>query len=176
MKKTVVPKPAPADKAVPDTELPIRILKSATCPTLSGRSTLTYEIGCTTDSVTVIRLKSNSGGGIFNRNWIELAVIRSLLDEHPEDKQVMSNLLLPLCKGRSVNSSPFLFAVLIAEGLVAASVGKPVIYHKGDTGKFFAEVDALIAAAGDVSGHAANDTESQAKQSSRKKSAEKSPE
>jgi len=176
MKKIVVPKPVPADKAVPDTELSVRVLKSATCPTLSGRSTLTYEIGCTSDSVSVIRLKSNTGGGIFNQDWIELSVIRSLLDEHPEDTQVTSNLLFQLFTGKSANNQAFLSAVLIAEGLVVGSVGKPVIYHKGDTGKFFAEVDALMAASGDVSSHPADETDSQAKPSPRKKSPEKIPE
>lgn len=176
MKKTVLPKPVPSENTVPDTELSVRVLKSATCPTLSGRSTLTYQIGSTSDAVSVIRLKSNTGGGIFNRDWIALPVIRSLLESHPAEKQVTSYLLFPLFKGKSANSPAFLFAVLIAEGLITLSGEKPLIYHKGDTEQFFAEVEALMAEDGNASGHTADNTVSQGKQSSRKKSAERSPE
>ncbi len=173
MKKTALPKPVPPEITVPDTELSVRVLKSSTCSTLSGRSTLTYQIGSTADAVSVIRLKSNTGGGFFNRDWIELSVIRSLLESHPAEKQVTSFLLFPLFKGKSANSPAFLFAVLIAEGLVTQSGEKPLIYHKGDTEPFFTEVEALMAAEGDESDCTADATVSQGKPTQRKKSSEK---
>ena len=39
----------------------IKVLKTATCPTLSGKSTLTYQIGLTPESVVHLRITKNSG-------------------------------------------------------------------------------------------------------------------
>lgn len=62
-------------------------------PTLSGRSTLTYQVGTDMNSVCLIRVQANSGGGIFNEDWIDLGLINSLLEKHPEDKAVTSYLV-----------------------------------------------------------------------------------
>ena len=59
--------------AVP--EAAIRILNLRTCSTLSGRSTLTYQVGCNAESEVYIRVTQNSGNGQFNSDWIPLATI-----------------------------------------------------------------------------------------------------
>lgn len=66
-------------KQVSTTELNARILKEGTCPSLSGRSLLTYHIGCTDDSAIHIRVHHNTGQGYFSREWISFASIGEVL-------------------------------------------------------------------------------------------------
>jgi hypothetical protein len=47
---------------------PIRILKSGTRPSISGASTLTYEIGY--DSEIRFRITGNTRGGLFGKEWV----------------------------------------------------------------------------------------------------------
>ena len=44
----------------------MRILKIASCSTNSGKTTLTYHIGCTTDKNIQLRVVANTGGGLFS--------------------------------------------------------------------------------------------------------------
>jgi hypothetical protein len=103
-------------KSVP--ELPIRILKIDTCPTLSGKSQLTYQIGCNDESEVYIRVVQNSGNGQFNADWVLLSVIEKLLIEHPSEKAMTARTIAPLFRGKSSNSPAFLFAALKAETLI----------------------------------------------------------
>ena len=41
----------------------MRILKVASCPTSSGKATLTYHIGCNADNEIQFRIMANTGGG-----------------------------------------------------------------------------------------------------------------
>jgi hypothetical protein len=50
----------------------MKVLKESTCPTLSQRSTLTYEVGCGADRAVHIRIIGNTGKGIFNKDWVSL--------------------------------------------------------------------------------------------------------
>ena len=43
------------------------ILQESTCPSLSERSTLTYQIGCNDNNDILFRIHKNSGSGKFNR-------------------------------------------------------------------------------------------------------------
>ena len=54
----------------------MRVLKTATCKTLSGKSTLTYQIGAMPDSTVHLRISKNSGKGYFSNEWIEYEGIR----------------------------------------------------------------------------------------------------
>ena len=45
---------------------PMRVLKTSSCKTLSGKSTLTYQIGCNPDSIIHLRISRNDGGGFFS--------------------------------------------------------------------------------------------------------------
>ncbi len=60
------------DREIIDTD--IHILKEATCPSLSGKSILTYHIGRTPESEILFRIDANSGTGKFNRQWIPLSL------------------------------------------------------------------------------------------------------
>lgn len=124
--------------------MPIRILKAGTCPTLSGRSQLSYHLGCNNDGEIHIRVVQNSGNGQFNADWVQLVVIEKLLASHPADKPLTSRVMLPVFRSKSSNSPAFLFATLKAEGLVKAGVEKDSGYLHGDIDAFKKAVAALI--------------------------------
>jgi len=59
----------------------IRILKEATCLSLSERSTLTYQIGCNETNDILFRIHGNSGTGKFNREWVPSGDMLELIYE-----------------------------------------------------------------------------------------------
>lgn len=95
----------------------IKPLRTATCPTLSGKSTLTYELGTDSSKGLHFRVKANDGGGFFSSEWIAWSHIETAIGKA---EPVTSICLRPLFKGKSVNTSGFLLAVLVAEGILVA--------------------------------------------------------
>ena len=134
----------------------IRILKIASCPSLSGRSTLTYHLGCSanTDIPAVpdlyFRVFENSGGGLFSNEWVSLDVIQQVFAKVPTAIAITAHLLGSLFVGKSVNTPSFLFAVLKSEGLVVAAKEKKGCYERTDPSGFMAEVTALMASGVDL--------------------------
>lgn len=123
----------------------VRILKVGTCPSLSGKSTLTYHIGCTSDGEIQFRVFTNSSAGYFSNEWIAMKSIQQVSNKIPVDKPITSFLLLdPVYVGRSQNSPGFLLAVLKNEGLVVPADGNERCYLRIDPSKFMAEVKKLI--------------------------------
>ena len=129
----------------------IRILKIASCPSLSGRSTLTFHVGCTrvvTEGeapAIYIRVFSNSGGGFFSNEWFELSAIQQALDKVPDGIAVTAHVLSPLFRGRSVNTQAFLLSLVKHEGLVSSEKDSKGRYARADASIFLAEVETLIA-------------------------------
>ena len=123
----------------------IRILKIASCPTLSGKSTLTYHIGCTAESEIHFRIYANDGGGFFSNEWISLDKVQQVFAKHPEDKPITSFVLHSIFRGKSVNTPAFLLALLKQEGLVKQSEEKQRQYDRIDPAEFIAGVNTLIA-------------------------------
>ena len=126
-------------------ELPIRVLKIGTCPTLSGRSELTYHTGRHEDESIYLRVVQNTGNGQFNPDWVALMQIENLLGEHPTKQVMSSTVMRPVYQGKSSNSPAFLFAVLKAEGIVNASEDRDGGYLLGDLEAFKSKVAKLIA-------------------------------
>lgn len=124
-------------------ELPIRVLKIGTCPTLSGRSELAYHLGRHEDESIYLRVVQNTGNGQFNTDWVALMQIERLLVEHPTDTPMYSSIMRPIYQGKSSNSPAFLFAVLTAEGMVNASEDKDGGYLLGDIEAFKSMVSKL---------------------------------
>lgn len=122
----------------------IRILKVATCPSLSGKSTLTYHIGCNSQSDIQFRIVNNTGGGFFSKEWIALDTILNIFDQQPDDKPIVSLLLYPLFQGKSLNTPAFLLAVLKQEGLVSQLEDQPKHYKRMPSDEFMAEIEKLI--------------------------------
>lgn len=62
----------------------MKVLKKATCKTLSGKSTLTYHVGADSDDEIHVCVHANTGGGFFSNEWVSMKDIQSVLEEHPE--------------------------------------------------------------------------------------------
>jgi len=102
-------------------EQEIHILNTSETPSLSGKSTLTYQIGSDNDNNVYISLTGNSGSGIFNKDWFDIEEIYSLLAK--QEKPVTSGSLHGLFEGRSSNTAGFLTALLSDLGILKVSAG-----------------------------------------------------
>lgn len=125
-------------------EAPVRVLKNGTCPTLSGKSTLTYKVGCTEASEIMLRITGNTNPGYFNNEWVRYADVQDLLSQQDQGKGITSFALAPLFRGKSTNSPSFLFAVLKQEGLVQLSESKKRCYDRCSDAAFLASIKKLI--------------------------------
>jgi hypothetical protein len=163
-------------KEASKSDLPIRVLKIGTCSTLSGRSELTYHLGCNADSEIHFRVVQNSGNGQFNANWVSLSVIEKLLTQHPADKPLTSRVMQTVFRGKSSNSPAFLFVSLKAEGLVMAGAEKDSGHLLGDIEAFKQAMSVLIAAGADLAVAADASSEPVKKKRSAKESASSTPE
>ncbi|QKS28867.1 MAG: hypothetical protein HT579_08015 [Candidatus Accumulibacter similis] len=155
--KAVTAKPATTKAATPKAVRAVkpvvpslRILKVGRCPTVSGKSTLTYHVGCTAESAIQIRLYANSGNGFFNQDWIPWTAIQERLKPQSGESTFTSQVLHALFRGKSLNSPGFLMAVLKAEGVVKPSTVKGRCYEATKDARFLAEIERLMASAVDA--------------------------
>ena len=123
-------------------ESDIRILKIGSCLSVSGKSTLTYHIGCTAESDIQLRVYANTGAGFFSKEWLSLNTIQEAFDK--AGKSFTSFALSSLFRGKSQNNTAFLLAVLLEEGLVKSSNDRRGGYECIDPSGFMAEVKALM--------------------------------
>lgn len=123
---------------------PVRILKIATCPSLSGKSTLTYNIGCNALSEIQFQVIANTGGGFWNADWVAQQSIQQLLDKQPKGKDITSASFRAIYPSKSTNSPGFLLAVLKDVGLVGTMATNRRCYELLDPTAFIAEVNALL--------------------------------
>jgi hypothetical protein len=100
----------------------IGIKRVGTCQSLSGGSTLTYHIRSNEEKGLMISLIENSGKGLFSKDWVSLGEVEALLSVYIEP--FSSKALIPVYKGKSANTSGFLMAALLKEGLVVEATGK----------------------------------------------------
>ena len=119
----------------------IRILKIASCPTLSGKSQLTYHLGCDGESKIYFRVYANSSSGYFNNEWVPADSIGKALGE---SINITSFTLQSIYLGKSQNNGGFMLAALLAEGLVNRSSDNERQYLLADPTGFNAEVKALM--------------------------------
>lgn len=106
------PSPEPLDTL-------IRVLKSATCPSLTGRSTLGYELGIKEESELYLRLVSNTGSGFFSKEWVACSVIEQLITGVSDLTSTSFKALFP---NKSVNTGGFVMAVVKELGLIHPNV------------------------------------------------------
>ena len=121
----------------------LRILKSGTCPSLSGKSKLSYEFAAGPTSDLQVRIARNTGGGYFSDQWVKWERLQGVLDKNGA-KPITCHTLGPLFKGQSVNTPGFLLAVLKHEGLVRPSEEQPRCYERVDGKAFIAELKVLL--------------------------------
>ena len=123
----------------------IRILKKANCPTLSGKSTLTYHVGFAGVSDIYLRIHANDGGSYFSQEWVAWNDIRNALEKVPKDQPITSIVLYRRFKGKSVNTPALLLAVLKHEGLLRPMKGKKRSHELVNTDAFPEKVEKLMA-------------------------------
>ena len=138
MKKTT-----PQAVATPETKPVIRVIKTATCKSLSGKSDLTYHLGVDEESNLHLRVFANSSSGYFNREWVPYSAIQSILTISPH---ITSFSLSSLYVGKSTNSPGFLLAALKAEELVKLKGEKERVYVALEDTSFMAGVKVLMEA------------------------------
>ena len=126
----------------------IRILKIGTCPTLSGKGKLEYHIGHEPNDGICFRMTSSSGGGFFSPEWVSLKAIQAAAENAP--RPITSFSLFQLFRGKSVNTPGYLFAALLAEGLVQRDEENPRVYVCCPPDTFLAEIKQLIDAGTDL--------------------------
>jgi len=116
----VLPETTAVPPPLEDTDKPIRVLKSATCPSLTGRSTLGYELGIKDESELYLRLVSNTGSGFFSKEWVPCSVIEQLITGVSDLTSTSFKALFP---NKSVNTGGFVMAVVKELGLIHLNVG-----------------------------------------------------
>lgn len=97
----------------------IRVLKNGSCPSLTGRSTLGYQLGCKGESELYLKVVSNTGSGFFSKEWIPCFVIEQLITGADELTSTAFKILFP---NKSVNTGGFVMAVVKALGLIQTNV------------------------------------------------------
>lgn len=120
----------------------IRIIKINSCKSLSGKSSLEYQIGCHGDSDVYIRVVKNSGGGWFSKEWIAIQKIITALES--SKYPLTSYTLQTFFAGKSVNTAAFIFSALKDEGLVANNPDNPRCYLLQSVENFMQPIKALI--------------------------------
>jgi hypothetical protein len=118
----------------------IRILKEDTCPSSSGKSELSYQVGCNKKDELFLRVIENTGNGYFNQHWVALDKALSVIKDskHP----ITGHTLQPLYNRQSINTSYFLVAALYNEGLLTREKRR---YLLGDTKDFMTKMKTLVA-------------------------------
>ena len=142
----------------PEDKPDVRVLKTATCKTLSGKSTLTYQIGCTHESTIHLRISKNSGDGFFSDEWIPFEGTLEVLNDRPEGSPVMSHFLTPLLKGKSVNTSAFILAAMKHLKLLRPLPKKQRLHELLDPKPSLDQVEKLMSSTGNAKANAAAKT------------------
>lgn len=126
-----------------DPEIPI--LQSDQCLSLSGRSTLTFELGTDHAKRLHLRVTHNTGKGHHNPAWVAYDQIEPLLMQAPT---LSASALATLFQGTSVNTAGFVMAVLKHLGAIEAIPEQRHAYQHTDTTDWKVRMQALIESAG----------------------------
>ena len=108
----------PSTEPTPETD-PITEIFSGECPSVSGRSILTYAIGRHNKSGELhLRIVDNSGKGMWFNGWAAAKDIDSIVKGATELTAKSFHALHP---GKSINTGGFVMAVLRDLGLIRAN-------------------------------------------------------
>ena len=113
---------------------PITPIHEGECPSLSGRSILTYAIGQHADDATLhLRIVRNSGGGMSCTDWAESSEIEAIAKGGLELTAKSFQALHP---GKSINTGGFLMAVLKDLGFIRANAENTRLHEHVPTTTF----------------------------------------
>ncbi len=116
----------------------LKVLRTSRCLSLSGRSTLTYEVGVDPSAGIHMRVINNSGKGLFNPTWVAYDSIEPLLKQA---EVLSSSVLAVLFPGASANTPGFVLAILKHLGVIQAVAGQRHTHAYCETGSW--KVDLL---------------------------------
>jgi len=118
---------APAPDEQPQEPVPMNIIGQGTCPSLTGRSTLSFAVGRHTEDATLhLAITGNSGGGMWCKDWTPASAIQDIV---LGEGQLRSSDFHDLHPGKSINTGGFILAVLRALGLVRPSADNSRIHE-----------------------------------------------
>ena len=124
----------------------LRIIKVATCPSLSLASQITYHLALNEDDDQVyLRIAGNSGGGLFAKEGVSLEAIIAAIQAQG-DQPITGRTLRPLFQGKSANTPGFALAAARDLGLSVARPSTEGGYQGGNAQRCREEIAALIAA------------------------------
>lgn len=112
-----------AEPEMPDEPVDPVVDLEGECPSLTGRSTLTFQVGhLPTDPAkeTLFRISDNSGKGMWCKDWAPVSKIDTLLTKNANLSARTFNDVHP---GRSINTGGFILAVLKDLDVVQAEEG-----------------------------------------------------
>lgn len=125
--------------------LPIEVICTGECPSLSARSTLTFAIARNVeDGQLYLSITGNSGGGMFAKRWASATAIDAIALGANELTAKSFNALHP---GRSTNTGGFCLAALRTLGLVQLREDNARFHAHRPTATFEAVASAYIAQA-----------------------------
>jgi len=122
----------------------ISVLRSGVCPSLSGKSELSFEWGRTESKEVRLRIVGNSGKGSFRQDWVDVGSIRAALNRSPRDETITSDCLLALFRHASSNMPSFVFAVLLDARVVHKATRAKRRYEYAGDEAFEAFIKALL--------------------------------
>nr|WP_067286619.1 hypothetical protein [Marinobacterium profundum] len=129
----------PKDNTLQTTLSTPRVIQKASCPTLTGSSELSYCIGIDDEDNILFLIAHSSGSGHFSKEWIAYSDVKACLPRG----SITSVPLRQLFRGKSLNTSGFLLAALLAEGLISPMTGKRNIYSLCCDKNFLQKITAL---------------------------------
>ena len=130
--------------AAKDVDSAVRIVKVGHCPSLSGKSKLTYQIGSVGKDDIRVRVVGNTAPGTFDDSWVGLHAIEDAFEKCRKGEPITAVALDKLYRGRSMNTPFFVFAALKAEGLVKTAKDSPRGYERADSKAFVAKMQAQL--------------------------------
>jgi hypothetical protein len=126
----------------------VKVIHSSTCPSLSGKSQISYQIGRHPEGTVHLRVIGNTGGGFFSPEWVALTDLRQCINDAPKDKPLSSWTLHPIFRGKSVNTPAFLSAALVHEKWLRVLKGKKRGLEVYEPKTFEAKLEKLTGASG----------------------------
>ena len=130
------------DTTVAPTEPVYLLHKTASCPSVSAKSTITYRIEVNEHADIFFRLVANTAAGRFNDDAIAYLGIRRILQQHSVEG-ISSSTLATLYEMKSTNSKSFLLAALLNEGLVQVMPNKEHRYEVLDDTGWLAHIQTM---------------------------------
>ncbi len=116
---------------------PIEVIYTGECLSLSGRSTLTYEVGQHTEDGTLHhRISTNSGGGMFSKQWISASTLQDIFVGATD---LNSKSFQSAFGQTSVNTAGFCLSSLKQLGLIEVDPNNARI-HRHVAGAVYAKV------------------------------------